>query len=560
MYAQNKPLFEKVVTHESRMDIFSRGLQFDLEGYYYEIGSFINSAKFDNLQLSSSGGVGYLCKYNSSGDLQWAFNSEGNGSSTFIDIAINNKNVFVVGIFSDTLILKQDTLIVEPSNAIQNDYNHEIFIAQFDNNANLKKSIKAFGTGNYNISDLKIACDNKNNIYISGSYRGNVTFGQFEISSLYADRYDIFLAKLNSNFEWEWVQSFKGDQNDAVRGLKVDHNFDIVITGIYRNNLNIDTINIAAYYLGSNQYYISETNIFVAKLNSDGKVKWVNTAGAQGGNSVSSLLINKHNEIVICGRINSWVHFDTILINSRSGLYVAVVSPDGIWKNVLAKEGNHSWNSANNITVDKNEDYYITGHYRSTTADFAFGKDTFRTMSNYDQVYVTKFKIKKPREFEWVWAVNGLATGDSYGYNLAVNENLDLITSGSFKGTITFDSTTLTRLNQSNQSATCVFKLILKQENTNTSISNVFQKGKIKVFPNPFNNEINIKWDNAKSNFSINIYDVQNKHVFHKSNTEMNQNLMEEKIDLNHLNTGLYILQITTDNQTVTYKIIKNQI
>lgn len=77
------------------------------------------------------------------------------------------------------------------------------------------------------------------------------------------------------------------------------------------------------------------------------------------------------------------------------------------------------------------------------------------------------------------------------------------------------------------------------------------------IFPNPFNNEINIKWEKEMSNFSINIYDTQNKLVFHKSNTEMRQNLMEEKIDLNLLNAGMYFLQITTDNQTVTYKIIK---
>lgn len=77
------------------------------------------------------------------------------------------------------------------------------------------------------------------------------------------------------------------------------------------------------------------------------------------------------------------------------------------------------------------------------------------------------------------------------------------------------------------------------------------------IYPNPFNNEINIKWEKEMSNFSINIYDTQNKLVFHKSNTEMRQNLMEEKIDLNLLNAGMYFLQITTDNQTVTYKIIK---
>jgi hypothetical protein len=83
-------------------------------------------------------------------------------------------------------------------------------------------------------------------------------------------------------------------------------------------------------------------------------------------------------------------------------------------------------------------------------------------------------------------------------------------------------------------------------ENTSSIFSSV------NFYPNPFNNQISIESENSISN--IVILDVVGKQIL-KMDIDDNKNSV--KINTSHLSEGLYIMNVSINNQTKSYKIIK---
>ncbi|MDG4716640.1 choice-of-anchor Q domain-containing protein [Winogradskyella marincola] len=70
-----------------------------------------------------------------------------------------------------------------------------------------------------------------------------------------------------------------------------------------------------------------------------------------------------------------------------------------------------------------------------------------------------------------------------------------------------------------------------------------------KIYPNPVNNILNIKTDIQKYNYRI--YNIQGQEVL-KAN-----NVTSSTIDLSTLHTGIYVLNISSDNKSQSFKITK---
>lgn len=75
---------------------------------------------------------------------------------------------------------------------------------------------------------------------------------------------------------------------------------------------------------------------------------------------------------------------------------------------------------------------------------------------------------------------------------------------------------------------------------------------KITVYPNPTNGILNIT-SNKLGTATVTIYDL-NGRIVHQSKAE---NIENKSLDLNHLQSGIYILDITAENYSYTQKLIK---
>ncbi len=87
-----------------------------------------------------------------------------------------------------------------------------------------------------------------------------------------------------------------------------------------------------------------------------------------------------------------------------------------------------------------------------------------------------------------------------------------------------------------------------------TGINNLSLNESIKIYPNPAKDQINIDLDNFIGQIkSISLFDIQGKEILIKYDSSGN------KIFLNNLNEGFYMLHIETDNGTITKKLIIQQ-
>lgn len=85
----------------------------------------------------------------------------------------------------------------------------------------------------------------------------------------------------------------------------------------------------------------------------------------------------------------------------------------------------------------------------------------------------------------------------------------------------------------------------------------VSQKATISCFPNPFDKEINLTGLNNDKDYIINIFTTNGKLIF-SNNCSAGQN----KIDVAHLNTGIYLLQISekeSRKKVAVIQLVKHQ-
>jgi hypothetical protein len=74
------------------------------------------------------------------------------------------------------------------------------------------------------------------------------------------------------------------------------------------------------------------------------------------------------------------------------------------------------------------------------------------------------------------------------------------------------------------------------------------------IYPNPFQSKINIEVSPLLAlNYTINIFDVNGKNVTQLTSTDS-----KNKLDLTHLNSGIYFVEVTMNGSKSVKKIIKN--
>ncbi|WP_230959152.1 T9SS type A sorting domain-containing protein [Flavobacterium psychrophilum] len=77
----------------------------------------------------------------------------------------------------------------------------------------------------------------------------------------------------------------------------------------------------------------------------------------------------------------------------------------------------------------------------------------------------------------------------------------------------------------------------------------------IKIYPNPSNGLVNIKINQFTGKVNLQVIDLNGRVVYSLKNTDFN---VEKTINLNNLQSGMYIIKIDGDELNYTKKIILN--
>ena len=292
--------------------------------------------------------------------------------------------------------------------------NGDMFISKHDNNGNLiwlKSTSGSSGVG------LSLAVDGDGNVISTGRFQGTVDFdpgpGTYNLSSSGAG--DIFIAKLDTNGDFVWAKKFGGTEVDEAYKVAVDGNGNVYTTGTFFGTVDFDP-GVGTYNLTSAG---PGNDIFICKLGANGNFLWAKSIEVTfgGGGIGMSIALDESGNIYATGVFTGVADFDPgvgeyILNSTSDDGYVSKFDNDGnfIWARNISDLGG---DMGIEIALDNNDNVYAVG--------------------GIDSAFIIKLNVNG--DFEWLGTLNGA----SAGYGIATDGNGNVLTTGSFAGTIDFD-------------------------------------------------------------------------------------------------------------------------
>lgn len=377
-----------------------RSISCDLYGNVLVTGNFQgDSISFDTINLINADTSGstddiFIAKYNNNGKIIWA--KRAGGKSNDYSYSVTNDilgNVLFTGKFSSTSI-SFDTIVLSNNDTTGN--SDDILVVKYDNAGKIIWA-KSVG-GNYNESGMSITTNLRGEIFVSGNFQSqSVSFGNTTLINtgiLYTT--DAFVLKYKGDGNIEWVKSIGGINNESGQSITSDTSGNIYVTGSFDSKV----ISVASLILRNSDTACSNggygcRDIFIAKYNSDGNLRWAKSVGGIGEDDGSSIAYDFKSNLLLSGSFasQSIIIGSTILTNTSSSftadIFIANYDTSGNLR--WAKSaGGADVDACLSSCVDISGNCYLTGFFRSPT--LKFGNTTLINTAGYPDyfIYISK--------------------------------------------------------------------------------------------------------------------------------------------------------------------------
>ncbi|MCP4147806.1 MAG: hypothetical protein GY757_08645, partial [bacterium] len=270
-----------------------------------------------------------------------------------------------------------------------------------------------------------MATDSSGNIYITGFFEGNATFGNTALSTS-GTASDIFIAKFDSSGNLMWVKRAGGSNYDEGTAITVDDSGNLFLTGYFIGTATFENTALTSF---------GDRDIFIARYDSSGNLAWVKQAGSTGEDEGNSITTDSAGNLLVTGAFTGSAAFANTVITSNgfSDIFIAKYDVTGnlVW---VKRAGSTAFDRGFSISASNN-DFYITGYY-GDTADF--DNTTLPTNGDRD-VFLAKYNANG----NLVWARHGGGSYWDYGYSTAADNSGNVYVTGFFYESATFEGTTL---------------------------------------------------------------------------------------------------------------------
>ena len=404
----------------------------DSQGNSYITGYFLGTTTFDTTTFVSSGSYDiFVAKLDASGNLLWAKKAGGSGSDVGNAIVVGNDgSIYITGSFSSSPATFGNLSISSTGTA------NDVFVAKMNSSGDWLWVKKA---GNRYIDNgINLAVDSSNNIYVTGSFLYYASFEGLTFDGPYPDylysygQSDAFVAKMNSSGTWLWAKKAGGIYNENGRGIVLDSQNNIYVTGSFTSPEATFDINIS-----NNGGNSQSTDIFVAKLDNSGNWLWSINAGGTGVDVPYNISRDGSN-IFITGTYQTTASFGGTSLESDGGynIFVSKLNSSGDWQWAKSAGGttdDFAWG----ITTD-NSLVYVTGEFRGIAA---FGETNLTNQSTTTSDVFTG--VLDSSNGNWISAESFGNISNDIGKGVAVNSVGNTYWAGNFFESIVFGNTTL---------------------------------------------------------------------------------------------------------------------
>ncbi len=357
----------------------------------------------------------FIYKTNSQGSVLWEIHSSNSNKSsiTLSDLLTDNSNnIYLIGLFSDTLFIEQDTLVSFSKN--------DIFIAKWDNNAQLQWVNSNFTQKDSSEIELAGAKLNASNeIVFWGASADSVAFGG---QTLYSSKKNAFAAKINTSTQSIQLLQYAEAKNtisyskitaaDVASDNSVYAFYAVSDTVILHTNSLTDTIKN-----GSSEAY------FWGKIPTAGNFVNLKTESSLKANN---LFLGKDNDIYITSVYShalSSSDFSTINPVGKKEIFLGKYRTNGqfVWGKNSKNASGTAEAVITGISQDDKQNIYLSGFFgeNSATSTFSFDTKKLSSVDSYDA-----FLIKIDTAGTVVWAQSMGDNGDDILFDVeTLNEN-----------------------------------------------------------------------------------------------------------------------------------------
>jgi hypothetical protein len=515
--------------------------------------------------------------------VQWATCADPASSLTEKNICSDQfGNSYLTGSYEQDFIFGSQTVIHTDD--------WDVYIAKLDPSG-APLWVKSLGSTGRDIAN-GITVDLAGNVYVTGSFQSSFTVDTIFTAASSAN-YDVFLIKLDTDGNAQWVKTSQGVEDSFSEGYDVDYGGGyIYVAGVFQREtwFDTDTVNVNSVNSSS----------FVGKFTLDGELEWTFTCEEGSESNRAQYVHAQGNQVIVSGSLNSHTQFDTVPIGDT----VSIDADSYILK--LTDLGQFKWvKYVNGGTIQRTtivgieSDWMGNVYFAGSLADYCDIDGVVLTGSGSD----TKMIGKLDSDGNVVW-FKTIGTGsDNRSYSLALTQqgtpficgtyfgstsldNFQLIAAGvsecflaklnadgevqwveTFGGTTSasgYDAAISMDVNQNNQvfvlsmvsesdvqvgpyTLTCAPTegiMIAKFDGTVTGIDQTYQPEKeLLVYPNPANDRITVKlpWEGE---CTINIFNAQGQLVLTRVSSQQTVELALPRFD-----AGLYFVSVTCEKR-----------
>lgn len=362
----------------------------------------------------------------------WGHNLGGAGSETGRDISVDaNGNVIIVNDYNATYDADPGAGTTNLNAAGASD----VAISKFDSNGNLVWAQSIAGVSNEIV--YGVATDDAGSVYISGGFASTIDFdnGIGVQTKVPLGGYDLYLLKLDSDGNFQWVYTFGTAMNEDGRDLEVASNGDIVLSGYFRNTIDFDpgagTANLTS---------AGGADAYVLRLTSAGNFVSVYQVGGASDDDPWAIALDDNDNVYLSGYFQGTADFEsgagTQNLTSAGGndLFVVRINSNNTfgWVKQIGAGGNELGIAA---CVDNDGNILVGGYFAGTVdLDPGAGTNNKTSLGSGDILLV-----KLDPSGNHIWGVSAGSTANDELFSIDVDSDNNIYSTGFFRNTVDFD-------------------------------------------------------------------------------------------------------------------------
>ncbi len=516
----------------------------DVNGNVYALGTTSARAYFDGSSLFSSRGASdvIFIKFDRHGDFQWVKQIGGSDSDKGYGIMCHGASVYVTGAFEGSCKFSSSVTLNSTGAA-------DFFIAKYDTLGTLDWAKRGGGNGEDIGWDVDV--NTNGNIICTGEFQGTASFSSNSVSS--SGNIDIFVVAYDDSGDNLWAVSAGGNLYDIGRNIGHDRKGNVLIGGSFSDDADFDTAQVSSN---------GDEDLFLACYDSSGNFLDVKSFGGPGNDRGRGVDADKYGNVYYSGEFWDHITFDSIYVQG-----------DMLFDGYLVRFGNFPVCSANAVIVDNISCFNqcdgaltVSGageppysykwllapqQFTDTVTGLCAGNYPVEVRDAFGCVSSDTIFLSQPSPL----VIDSLAIGNTSCISCA-NGSIFIHANGGEKpysylwadGATTEDRNNLAAgtysicITDANGCAYCdSFTVML----STTSIAEIEENAKIKIFPNPAVDRVEVQFDVTLKPYDFQLYllDLAGRRI-----NQIQLEVSTTSIQFSELSPGIYFLEVVEKN------------